>query len=206
MPTRERLPNGVKANRIGSNPLESLTLLNAAVDVRRQRRELITDELRRLFVAARDSERTFRGLTGSDRYFLYLAAAGTGFRANALANLTPAVFDLNAETPTVTLAARFNKSRKLKVQPLPVDVAAALRDFIAGKPDNEPLWGGTWAKDQRGAEMLRADLEAAGIAYFVEGPDGLEYADFHSLRHSYLTLGGRPWTSCRTSFRRSRQF
>ena len=39
--------------------------------------------------------------------------------------------------------------------------------------------------------MLRIDLEAAGIAYAVEGPDGPEYADFHSLRHSYLTLGGR---------------
>ena len=188
----------VKANRIGSNPLESLTLLNAAVEVRRQRRELTSDELRCLFVAARVSEHTFRGLTGLDRFHLYILAAGTGFRANALANLTPAVFDLEAETPTVTLAARFNKSRKLKVQPLPVDVAAALRDFIAGKPDNAPLWGRTWAKDQRGAEMLRADLEAAGIAYFVEGPDGLEYADFHSLRHSYLTLGGRAGIDLRT--------
>ena len=37
----------------------------------------------------------------------------------------------------------------------------------------------------------RIDLEAAGIAYAVEGPDGPEYADFHSLRHSFLTLGGR---------------
>ena len=36
--------------------------------------------------------------------------------------------------------------------------------------------------------MLRIDLEAAGIAYAIEGPDGLEYADFHSLRHSFLTL------------------
>src|SRR5262245_39469217 len=40
----------------------------------------------------------FHGLTGEDRYALYLTA-NTGFRANALANLTPADFDLNAETP-----------------------------------------------------------------------------------------------------------
>jgi hypothetical protein len=39
--------------------------------------------------------------------------------------------------------------------------------------------------------MLRIDLEAAGIPYAVEGPDGPGYADFHALRHSYLTLGGR---------------
>ena len=39
--------------------------------------------------------------------------------------------------------------------------------------------------------MLRGDLEAAGIPYVVEGPDGPEYADFHALRHSYLTALGR---------------
>jgi hypothetical protein len=32
----------------------------------------------------------------------------------------------------------------------------------------------------------------------VEGPDGPEYADFHSLRHSYLTLGGRSGIDLRT--------
>ena len=120
--------------------------MNATVDVRRTRRELTADELRRLFVAARESERRSGGLTGEDRFFLYLVAAGTGFRANALANLTPADFDLN-DAPTVTLAARFAKNRRTKVQPLPADVAAALRDYIAGKPANAPIWGGTWATD-----------------------------------------------------------
>ncbi len=186
----------VKAKRLGSNPLESLTLLNSAVDVRRGRRELDANELRRLFVAARDSNRSFRGLNGRDRYFLYLAAAGTGFRANALANLVAADFDLDAGT--VTLAARFNKSRKLKVQPLPEDVANALREYLADRPAGALVWGGTWASDHRGAEMLRIDLKAAGIAYAVEGPDGAEYADFHALRHSYLTLGGRSGIDLRT--------
>jgi hypothetical protein len=39
---------------------------------------------------------------------------------------------------------------------------------------------------------------SAGIAYAVEGPGGPEYADFHSLRHSYLTLGGRSGIDLRT--------
>jgi hypothetical protein len=39
--------------------------------------------------------------------------------------------------------------------------------------------------------MLRLDLEAAGIPYHVPGPDGPLYADFHSLRHSYITALGR---------------
>ncbi len=186
----------VRVKRLGSNPLDSLSLVNAAVDVRRARRELNAVELGRLFVAARDSARTYRGLAGADRYFLYLVAAGTGFRAAALSNLTPADFDLDAAT--VTLAARFNKSRRLKVQPLPFDVAAALRPHLDGKPAGAPIWGGTWARDHRGAEMLRIDLNAAGIAYATEGPDGPEYADFHSLRHSYLTLGGRSGIDLRT--------
>ena len=80
----------------------------------------------------------------------------------------------------------------------PADVAAALREYLNGKPANAPIWGGTWARDHRGAEMLRIDLGAAGIAYSVEGPDGPEYADFHALRHSYLTLGGRSGIDLRT--------
>jgi integrase len=142
----------VQAKRLGSNPLETLSLMNAAVDVRRIRRELTAVELGRLFVAARDSTRAYRGLSGADRYFLYLVAAGTGFRANALANQTPADFDLN-DSPTATLAARFAKNRRMKVQPLPADIAAALRDYLAGKPAHAPVWGGTWAKDRKGAEM-----------------------------------------------------
>ena len=149
-------------------------------------------------MAARTSERTYRGLTGPDRFYLYLTAAGTGFRANALANLTPADFDLKPDSPTVTMAARFNKSRKAKIQPLPAYVAEALRGYLEGRPLDAPLWGGTWHAGGRMAEMIRLDLEAAGIPYAVEGPDGPEYADFHSLRHSFLTLGGRSGIDLRT--------
>ena len=45
----------------------------------------------------------------------------------------------------------------------------------------------------------RRDLEAAGIAYAVEGPDGPEYADFHALRHTYLTMLGRHGVDLRTA-------
>jgi site-specific recombinase XerC len=188
----------VAAKRVGENPLGSLSLLNAKVEVRRTRREQTAAQLRALLDATRASGRAFRGLTGDDRFHLYLTAAGTGFRASASASLTPADFDLSADTPIVTLPARFNKSRKTKEQPLPPEVADQLREYLTGKPAGEPVWGGTWASDHRGAEMLRADLEAAGIPYVVEGPDGPEYADFHSLRHSYLTLLGQSGVELRT--------
>jgi integrase len=145
----------VKAKRATTPPLDSLELLNAAVEIRHARRELTADELRRLFDAARTSQRTFRGLTGQDRWTLYLCATGTGFRASALASLKPADFDWAAST--VTLATRLNKSRKLKVQPLPPDIAATLQAYLMAKPLRERIWAGTWASEGKAAEMLRID-------------------------------------------------
>jgi hypothetical protein len=133
------------------------------VDVRRTRRELNADELRRLFNAADTSTKTFRGLSGHDRHMLYLVAAGTGFRAN----LTPQ--DFNAEEITLTMAARFAKNHRTKVQPLPAEVAESLVKFLEGKPTSGPIWPGSWI--QRAARMLRGDLKAAGIAYAMEGSD-----------------------------------
>ncbi len=57
---------------------------------------------------------------------------------------------------------------------------------LKGRPAGASLWPGNWWK--KGAEMLRIDLDAAGIPYAVEGPDGPLYADFHALRHSYIAL------------------
>ena len=188
----------VRAKRVGANPLDALSLQTGTTDVRRARRELTANEMSALLAATAGSPTAYRGLTGADRFHLYLTAATTGFRARALANLTPADFQFAGGTPTVTLAARFNKSRKPKVQPLPPETARQLAPYLAGKPAGQPVWGGTWAADHRGAEMLRGDLEAAGIPYAVEGSDGPACADFHSLRHTYLTLGGRSGIDLRT--------
>ena len=53
-------------------------------------------------------------------------------------------------------------------------------------------WFGTWQIGQESilkiSQLLRIDLDAAGIPYAVEGPDGPLYADFHALRHSYVAL------------------
>jgi excisionase family DNA binding protein len=188
----------VKVGRIPANPLATLELLNAKEEVRHGRRALTADELIRLLGVTRDSRRSFRGLSGEDRFHLYATACGTGYRARGLASLTRESFALDERLPVVTIAVRRNKSRKPKVQPLPLDVAELLRGYLKGRTPGQPLWGGTWAEDHRGAEMLRGDLEAAGIPYVVAGPDGPLHADFHSLRHSYLTLGGQAGIDLRT--------
>jgi integrase/recombinase XerC len=118
----------VKDRRMDANPVAYLEPGNSFLDRRHDRRKLDADELRRLLAIAMESKQLFRGLSGWDRYHLYAAACGTGFRASALASLTPESFDLTGEPATVTLAARYAKNRKTKVQPLPRDVADLLRD------------------------------------------------------------------------------
>jgi integrase len=105
-----------------------------------------------------------------------------------LARLTRDAFALDADTPTVTLGAAFAKNKRMAMQPMPPDVARLLRDYLADKPDGPPIWPGSWWADGDAAEMLRIDLEAVGIPYVIDGPDGPLYADFHALRHSFIAL------------------
>jgi integrase len=175
----------VRDRRMGESPVAHLQGGNPKLDRRHDRRELAVEELVRVMEAARVSAAAFRGLTGEDRFHVYLAAIGTGFRAGELATLRPGSFALDAAPPTATLPFAATKNRKGATQPLPPSVTAALRGYLAGKPAGGPVWPGRWHKNA--ADMLRIDLEAAGVPYSVEGPDGPLYADFHALRHSYIS-------------------
>lgn len=176
-----------ETGRVHANPLPRSKLRpgNVATDRRHDRRTLSPEELSNLLAATLTSHTTFRGLNGTARHALYLTAAGTGFRVGELADLTPELFDLNGSPPTVSLPASTDKARRSVTQPLPPGVAGVLRVFLAGKPASVPLWPGSWT--EQAARMLRKDLESAGIAYVVQGADGPLYADFHALRHTYIT-------------------
>jgi integrase/recombinase XerD len=177
--TRWLLENG----RADRDPLAGLG--GQAVTERvHARRDLLPEELARLLDAALASPRPAARLSGRDRWALYLTALCTGFRAGELASLTPESFDLGDE-PAVTCAAAYTKNRKTAVQEIAAGDAAALRAYLAGKPAGKPVWPGVWWR--KAARVLRGDLKAAGIPYVVGGPDGPLYADFHSLRHSYVT-------------------
>jgi integrase len=174
-----------RERRLLENPFAEVERGNVELDRRHDRRNLSPAELSRVLDAVKASAWTFRGLTGTDRYFLYYTACGTGFRAEELSTLTPEAFDLGALPPTVTLAARRTKNKKPVVQPLPAGLAADLGGHLKGRPAGRSVWPGTWW--EKAATMLRHDLEAVGIDYVVEGADGPLYADFHALRHSYIT-------------------
>jgi integrase len=149
------------------------------------RRDVQPDELARVLEAARDSAETIRNLTGPDRYHLYLVAFGTGFRAAELAALQPGHFHLTADPPAVTLPAKVAKNKKAVRFPLAPGVVSALRVYLSGKPAGQPIWPGMWFK--HAAKMLRVDLATANVPYRVDGPNGPEYADFHSLRHTFCS-------------------
>lgn len=176
----------VGQNVLDRDPLVRMPGAGPTTDHRRDRRALAASELRSLLAAAEASPRSFRGLAGSDRHLLYATAAASGFRAEELSSLVPESFDLDEQTPTVVLSGDVAKNGRTAVQPLPLDLATRLKTYLAGKPSRSPVWPGTWW--QRAADMLRIDLDACGIPYAVEGPEGPLYADFHSLRHAYVAL------------------
>jgi integrase len=175
-----------KQQRLTLNPLADEKGPNAREEPRHDRRPLPPDELRRLLDVARASAWSWRGLTGSDRWHLYLVACVTGYRRKELASLTPKSFDFDGEPPLVTLPGKRTKNKRLAEQPLPADVVAVLRDYLAGKAPNTPLWPRPILKQI--VVALRHDLEEAGIPYVVDGPEGPLYFDFHALRHSYVLM------------------
>ena len=68
---------------------------------------------------------------------------------------------------------------------MPAALAADLRPYLAGRKRKELVWAGTWSA--RAADMLRADLDAAGVPVEVDGPEGTETRDFHALRAWYIS-------------------
>src|SRR5262249_28931520 len=150
---------------------------NVKLDRRHDRQTLAEAQLAAVLRAAWDSPKTFRGLAGRDRRFIYLAAMTTGFRADEVGSLTPESFRLDEAPPTVVLPARGTKNKQGANQPIPPDGAGGFRASLAGRPAGGLLWPGTWS--DHAAEMLRIDLEPAGVEYVIDGPDGPLYADFH---------------------------
>jgi len=194
-----------KDRRVVSDPLAGVAkLANAETDVRHARRELTSGEFAVLLESTRRSQRAFRYLSGLDRFALYLTAAGTGLRTAELAKLTPANFDLTATSAVVRLQSAYTKNRKEAELPLSAELVNVLRDYIAGKPSDAQIWSGTWS-NAASAKMIRMDLAEARKKWLAnsqnarirsesEQTDFLAYrdsagnvADFHSLRHLYIS-------------------
>jgi integrase len=184
--------------RLRDNPMRGVKGFNVEEDRRHRRRALTPDEAARLLQAAERGP-VVRGMTGPDRARLYALALGTGFRASELASLTPERFDLAADPPTVTVPAAYAKNGREAVQPLPPALADRLAPWLAtlapGRPAFDPM-------PEKTAELIRADLKAAGIPYATASG----VADFHALRASYvsnLVASGASVKTCQVLARHS---
>ncbi len=208
----------VRSNRVATNPLAGMGTRNIDGDRRRIRRDISPEELARIIDAAeqspivcvikpvRNSAGELRTVTSSMNYpnraWAYRIAAGTGFRASEVASLVPASFDLDGDTPTVTVEAAYSKRKRRDVQPIRADLAAMLRPWIASKAQGKPVCP---LPEGKAGLLLRADMSAARKAWIAEAATVHERADreaadflrptdsagrvvdFHGLRVHYIS-------------------
>lgn len=166
--------------RIAENPIEHLKGYNKALDRRHDRRALTDDELRKLFAAA-ERGKVRQGMTGQERALIYRVAALTGLRKSEIASLKPESFNLEAAHPTVTVEAAFSKHRREDEIPLAGDLVPLLQEHLETRQKGQPAFSLPTRNNYMAC--LQADLKAAGIPY--ETPRG--YADFHALRHTFVS-------------------
>ena len=202
----------VSNRRLSANPLGHMSGGNVKVDRRLERRELDEGEIRWLLNTTQ-AHRTVYGLTGWERFTLYSVALGTGLRASELASLTPQSFDLTTDPPTVTINAKSEKARRGDTLPLPPDLAKLLKDWLRSVETDAKLWPGKWAEYKSASKFLQSDLTAARSEWLKTAEsdeereamgktDFLSYrdddgrqADFHALRHTFLSRLGRSGAS-----------
>ncbi len=181
--------------RMSDDPLVRLEILNVRVDRRHDRRALSDQEVGSLLVAAIEGEE-YLGFSGEDRQMLYLMALSTGLRASELASLSTESFSLTGNPPTVVVAAAYSKHRREDVLPLPAELLPHLASYLATKRPGDKLWPGDWAEHRYAGKLLQKDLKRAGVVY----RDGQgRFADFHALRHTFITNLGRHGVSLTTA-------
>lgn len=171
----------VRDRRARENPLAHLDGLNVRTDRRRNRRALTVDESVTLLDKAEYGPERF-SMTGGERAMLYRLALETGLRSSELRSLTRECFDLDASPATVTVRAAYSKHRRDDTLPLRQDTVAKLKGFLKTKAPAAQAF--TMPEKRWVATMFRGDLEAAGIDF---RDDAGRVADFHSLRHTFIT-------------------
>lgn len=172
----------VKDRRAPDNPLAHLKGLNVRTDRRHDRRALSEQELLGLLNATATGPDRY-GMAGAERALLYRLAVETGLQVGELASLTRSSFDLDSQTPSVTVEAAYSKRRRKDHLPLRQALAGRLCQHLDGKGLKAPAFVMSASRTNRSA-MFREDREAAGIAHKDEAG---RVVDFHALRHTFIT-------------------
>ncbi len=213
----------MRDRRTSDDQLVHLAMLNVKTDRRHDRRALGSEEFTRLIKAAMSGPPVVC-IPGPDRAMMYVLAAWTGYRKTEISSLTKRSLRLDADPPTVTVAAAYSKRKRQDTQVLHAVVAKRLRDWLETKdklsadallfPVSAKVPG---APERRTSKMMKADLAAARKKWIEDSPNdqvreeregsdflcyqdesGL-YADFHSNRHTFITNLERAGVSPRTA-------
>ncbi|MHC4423389.1 MAG: tyrosine-type recombinase/integrase, partial [Planctomycetota bacterium] len=148
----------------------------------KQQRAFEFDEFDRLLKAARNGPERF-GMSGYQRYLVYMVAIETGLRRNELAAITRSSIDF--KNNTIFVSGQHTKNSEDALQHISVQLAALLQDHTKDMMPNVKLFN----LHDKAAKMIQADCRVAGIE--VESNKGK--LKFHSLRHtcgSFLTAKG----------------
>lgn len=203
----------VQHDRLDADPLASARRVRQTDEVRRKRRALSEFEVDRLLTAVESApSRKFTRsgkrytISGPDRAMLYRFLLGTGLRLNEAASLTPRSLHLDdKDGPVVVVEAAYSKRRREDVQPLPAPLVALLRPWLRDRPTGAKLWTLPHKPVER---LLVPDLHRARVLWLREVAHGKarrdaregdilryrdaagRFADFHAMRHTYITRLG----------------
>lgn len=145
------------------------------------RRALTMEELSKLIDATKRAGVQYC-LNGPDRAMLYVIASYTGFRIDEIAHLETGSFIFENKYPIiVVLPAKYSKRRQDEAQPIPAAIRRQLCDWLKDRAPGRLFVDGVW--NTKGATLIRADLELAGVTNVIGG----RRVDFHSLRVTYVT-------------------
>jgi integrase len=190
----------VRDGRASESPVAHLSGYNVRTDRRHDRRALTVEEIRTLLKVTQQAPERF-GMTGPERALVYRLALETGLRAGEIRTLTRGSFRLDGNDPMVTVTAVATKSKRPAILPLRTKLARSLSDHLATKTPA----AAAFALPEKTAKMLRADLadtrgkwlkgaktpqdrkEREEKTFLAYRDDADRVADFHCLRHSFLT-------------------
>jgi len=171
-----------KTSKVAINPVPGLPRRNKDLDVRKKRRALTPEEVRKLVDSAWNSDDKIQCFDGKTRAKIYLISYYTGLRRSEIASLTPESFDLESVPPTVCIAATISKHRRSDVLPIHPELTELLREWLNDIAGGERLF--PKLANRRTWKMVKLDLERVGIPYKTAEGD----ADFHAAgRHTHIT-------------------
>jgi len=194
--------------RMSENPIRSIQKMNVRKDRRHDRRPLSLEEMAYLIEEARNGQ-PVEGMSGIDRAMLYLFCQMTGCRRKEAGSVTLSDLNLDPDSPAVMLRAGHTKNGRDAEIPLHPELARELKLWLSGRQTDprQPIFDLRTPKNElrKTSKMIKKDLEKAKKRWVESASsederqvrrqsDFLEYrnqaglyADFHSLRHAFVS-------------------